>query len=265
MRVDIFTDHNRIVDHNAECDQKREQGKHVQRLIKLPQHSAGTKDGDWNSQRDPECQAKLQKQRQHNKDEYQPLRTITPQQIQAVTNVDSSIAPCRDFITRRQLHRDHIFIHRVGHGQQVFPGGRFDGNCQTRLTVDAADGNGVDKLVLDNTQITNCQRNAVTASNQGNTRNLFSQDLFVFSTQQVRFPVILDVATGKFEVTHANPPRHFGQCQPIFPQRLFRNLDIDLKFPFAGDLSDGNLRYLQQACSNTFGDFTQLQFRRSSI
>jgi hypothetical protein len=54
--IDVLADDDRIVNHNPQCDQEGKQREHVECLIELQKHRAGSQKRDWDSHRNPECQ-----------------------------------------------------------------------------------------------------------------------------------------------------------------------------------------------------------------
>ena len=155
MLVDVLADDDRIVDNDAQRHEKREHGEHVQRMTEVKHDRAGTEDGNRNAQRHPEGQPHFEKDRQHKKDENQPLDAVTHQHSQPVAYIDRLVHPHGHFVAGRQGTAGCVGSHVVGHGKQVFARRTIDRNHHAGPTVDATDGVGIFKLVAYGPEIAN--------------------------------------------------------------------------------------------------------------
>ena len=145
---DVFTDHNAIIHHDAQREQKGEQRNHIQGFTRPEQHNAGAKQGYWNPQCHPECQPQFQEDCQDNEDQGQALQTVNTQQLNTVTHVDCGILPGHQAIARRQIRRGDILVHFVTDSQQVLFSRPVNREHHRRMTVDQIDRRIVSEAVL---------------------------------------------------------------------------------------------------------------------
>ena len=76
VSVNIFTDHNGIIHHNAEDQDKRKHGHHVDGSIQAGQHHERAHERNRDAQRYPESQPKAQEKHQNDKHECKPQQAI---------------------------------------------------------------------------------------------------------------------------------------------------------------------------------------------
>ena len=93
MGVHVLTDDDRVIHHDAEHQDEREQGNHVQRHVQTREHPQRAKERDRDTQAHPESQAELDEERQHEKDERKSRGSVAQQQTHAIRQDAGLVLP----------------------------------------------------------------------------------------------------------------------------------------------------------------------------
>ena len=178
-----------------------------------PQHS------HRNSERHPEREFELEKNRQHNEYEHETLQTVANQQVHAVMHVDRSVHPRLQTIAVGRFVRSCIASHRSSHGQQIFARRAIDRNHHRRIAVDAINRCRIDERIFHTAQIGDRERFSTRHMNDRNLCDLGAHGLFVFATQQNFLRIGFDPTPGQFDVLATDATGDFGQRQIMFTKR----------------------------------------------
>ncbi len=135
LLIDAFTDDHRIVHHDAQHQNKGEQGNSIEGFAQYRQQGTGAQHAHRNPQRHPARQAQGEKHPQHQGQQHQPLQGIAPQQVGALTELGGVIAPHPQGHATGQLRLLQIAAHGPGHVQHVLVAHPVDIQGHRRLAV----------------------------------------------------------------------------------------------------------------------------------
>ena len=199
------------------------------------QDRTGSEDGDRDAERDPKRQSQLEKDGQHDKDQYQTLSTVANQHVQTIANIDRLVSPRDKLVTRRHALLVDVAFDRVDDIEQVLGTRPLHPNDHPRLAIDLVEGDTILEGIVDICDIPDRHHVAIGQSHQLDLFNARAIHLFVLATNHEFLATGANIAARHFEILLPDNAGDLLQRQTMPLERLFRDFDIDLIGPRPGD------------------------------
>ena len=117
MGIDVFTNHNRIINHDSKNQDEGEEGHHVDTHIDPGHGNHGPGITDRNPHHDPECKGDFQKQGKGQEHQHKPIEQIFHQQIDPVLKNGGAVVENRstDAFGQALLDFQQLLFYRQRH------------------------------------------------------------------------------------------------------------------------------------------------------
>ena len=240
--VNVFPNHDRIVDHNPQRHQESKHRQHVHRLAEDQQDESCTKDRNWNSHGDPKRESQFEENREYDEYQQQPLSTVSGQQFDSVVNVKGNVAPSLDGIARRHCFVGSVTLDGFDDRKQIFLVGLGNLNDQSRASVDQVDGSRFSKTIDNVGDVSNSNDIAI---GFGDCRQVSDADAvfaFVVTAKQHLLGSGRHFAARHVDVLLANHLSKSAKAHAELAERIFGDFDRNFVGSFGNDFGGRNRR-----------------------
>ena len=257
--VDVLADDDRVVDHDAEHEDEREQGDDVGRDVEPRHQGDRPEERERDPEADPEGEAQLEKERQHDEDEREPGGAVAEHEGQPIAEDLRLVLPDRqqDAFGHLRLRALDIAVHRRRDVEGALIAGAEDRHHDRGVPVEPGLLVRLREAVDHRGHVAELQATAVGLRPQHEVFVLVAAVGLPDRAQQDLAAVGADGAAGEVE---RGPPHGVGDLiegHPVPPQGRFRDLDGDLVGRSAHDVDLGDLRQDGQLVAHALGDRLQ--------
>ncbi len=257
MFVDVFSDHDGIIDHDPQGEDKGKQGYHIDRNAQGGHEKQRAEKGDGDAEHHPHGEADFQKQTQDQKHQDQTENGIFEEQIHAAFEQLTGVVPGSKPHARWQIYRlflDIAFDQSGNLGRFLIADPKdFDHGC--RLAVEGGGGVGFGEGIPYHGDIPQADFCAVRLVDH-NDIGITGSEIAAFLGTQKNFSTLgADSATGQVQGSLAYPLGHLLQSEIIAAQLLLGDLYGYFVGAHAPQVDLGDLGIGKQLVTYRFGTF----------
>ncbi len=262
--VDVLTNDNGVVHHDAQRDEIGEQRDHVDGNAEQRQEEKGAHKGKGDTHHHPEGQPQFKKKRQGEEHEDKAHGAVAQQQIDALGKHLRAVAQDIEFYGGGQFrpHLGNMATDRCRDLDGCLVADAVNIEHDRRITVVGGVIVGVLIAVTDRGDLFKGQPAAVRLGDDRQPGE-FPAEITSFRDADENFAAPgLDGAARQVDGCVAQPLGEGVDGQPVTAQIFLGNLDADLQRSHAGKVDLGDFRILQQPIPHLFSQFMQGRGRR---
>ena len=257
FRRDTLPHHDGIVDDNADQQEEREQRSHVESQVRTVKEHERTDKGQWNSDRHPERNAKIEEQDQAHQHQDRPDGAIADDLGKTVEDRLDPVAPDSCLRTKGRLVAGKPTLDTLRDVNKRLSPGCLDSHEDRWLPVDFGKDVVPDKAVGKGRHIAQSHDGAIIPGDQGNVLEILGIFLLAEGVENHTARVGSQFAKRQIDRGPAKLCRHTGHGQVVVAQFLLVNLNGDFPRTRSIQPDHGDSRQREQLIADAFGHLAQ--------